>query len=191
MNSKTNSREKMVAAAEKLFQIKGFNATGLNEILKESDSPKGSLYYYFPNGKEELALVAIESAGKHIHNKLSAELDKYSNPILAIQYVIKNIIEALNIEGKLEGISISLLALENYLSNESLRESCKKAFIVLEDMYAKKLIRSGFPKKVAQELGMVIEAIIEGAIIVSLTKKDTTSLLGASNQIGILLSHYI
>lgn len=191
MNTKTDSREKMIAAAERLFQIKGFNATGLNEILKESNSPKGSLYYYFPNGKEELALVAIELASKHIHNKLSAELNKYSNPILAVQYVIENIIEALNTEGKLEGISISLLALENYLSNESLREACKKAFIVLEDMYAEKLIKSGIPREISHELGMVIESMIEGAITVSLTTKDTNPLLGISNQISILLNHYI
>lgn len=40
MNNKTDSREKIIKAASKLFQIKGFNATGLNEILKESKSPK-------------------------------------------------------------------------------------------------------------------------------------------------------
>jgi TetR/AcrR family transcriptional repressor of lmrAB and yxaGH operons len=62
MKNKTCSREKILTAASMLFQVKGYNATGLSEILKESGSPKGSLYYYFPGGKEELALEAINES---------------------------------------------------------------------------------------------------------------------------------
>lgn len=88
MNNKTDSREKIIEAASKLFQIKGFNATGLNEILKESKSPKGSLYYYFPDGKEQLALEAIRLASKSILERLETTLNKYSDPIKAIKYLI-------------------------------------------------------------------------------------------------------
>lgn len=191
MNAKTDSREKIVAAASKLFQIKGFNATGMNEILKESDAPKGSLYYYFPNGKEELALAAIELASKIIQSKIKTGLSKYSDPVLAIQEVIKNVVAALNKEGKLQNVSISLIALETYLSSGLLREACKKSFTVLENIYAEKLIESGFPKETASELGMVIQIMIEGAITVSVTKKDITPLLAVANQISILIKHYV
>jgi TetR/AcrR family transcriptional repressor of lmrAB and yxaGH operons len=191
MKNKTDSREKILSAAAMLFQIKGFNAAGLNEILKESGSPKGSLYYYFPNGKEELALEAIKLTSKSIQNRLKIVLDKYSNPIEAIQCIIKNIIEDLKKEGKLKDISISLIALETYLSSEPLRKACQEVYIVLQNMYAAKLIQSGLSKEVAQELAIVIHAMIEGAITVSVTGKNDVALLTVSNQIDILLNHYL
>ena len=48
MGSKMNTREKILTTAAFLFQKNGYHATGLNEIIKESGTPKGSLYYYFP-----------------------------------------------------------------------------------------------------------------------------------------------
>ena len=85
MKNKTDSKEKILTAASRLFQTKGYNATGLNEILKESDSPKGSLYYYFSNGKEEVALEAIKLSSHFIQTKIQNALDKYLKPIQAIQ----------------------------------------------------------------------------------------------------------
>ena len=189
MNNKTNSREKILTTASKLFQLKGYNATGLNEILKESASPKGSLYYYFPNGKEELAVEAIKLASEAIEKGIRTALEKYSNPVKAIQYNIKTIIKELNNEGKLQDISISLLSLETYLLSEQLREACKKATIVMENVYVEKLIKSGFNKEKAEELGIVITLMIEGAITVSVTKRDVSALLMVSKQIEILLSN--
>ena len=187
MNIKTDSKEKILATASRLFQLKGYHATGLNEILKESGSPKGSLYYYFPNGKEELALAAIQLASESIENNIRTALGKYSDPLEAIQYNIRNIMEDLNTEGKVEDISISLLSLETYLSSEKLRMACKAAFLVLENVYAEKLIESGMPEEKAKELGMVIQLMIEGAITVSVTKKEVTALFAVSHQIEKLL----
>jgi TetR/AcrR family transcriptional repressor of lmrAB and yxaGH operons len=59
MSEKINTKEKFIETASRLFEIKGYNATGLNEILSESGAPKGSLYYHFPKGKEQLALEAV------------------------------------------------------------------------------------------------------------------------------------
>ena len=189
MNNKNNSRQKILDTASKLFQIKGYNATGLNEILKESGSPKGSLYYYFPNGKEELAVEAIKLASKVIEKNIRTALEVYSDPVKAIQCNIENIIKILNLEGKLKDISISLISLETYLSSDKLRQSCQKAFILLENAYTQKLIDSGYNKEKAEELGMVIQLMIEGAITVSVTRKNVSALKAVSKQIEILLKY--
>lgn len=189
MNNKNDSRQKILSTASKLFQVKGYNATGLNEILKESGSPKGSLYYYFPNGKEELAVEAIKLASKAIEKSIRISLTKYSDPIKAMKYNIENIIEHLRLEGKLKDISISLLSLETYLSSDQLRGACEEAFILLEKVYIEKLIESGYNKEKSEELGVVIQLMIEGAITVSVTKKDVSALIAVSNQIETLLKY--
>lgn len=191
MKNKTDSKEKILAVAASLFQIKGYNATGLNEILKESGSPKGSLYYYFPNGKEELALEAIRLASKSIQMRIQTTLNQYSNPIEGIQSVIKNMTEDLKRDNKFKDMSISLIALETYLSSESLREACKEAFIDLQNLYSKKLIQSGLSNEIALELGTFIQVMIEGAITVSVTEKNATALLTVNKQVGILLNSYL
>ncbi len=47
----TNSKEKILSAAAKLFSQKGYHATSLSQITKESSAPRGSIYYYFPDWK--------------------------------------------------------------------------------------------------------------------------------------------
>lgn len=83
-SNKGNTKEKFIETASRLFEVKGYNATGLNEILAESGAPKGSLYYHFPQGKEQLALEAINSAGEKIKANLLKNLESIENPAEAI-----------------------------------------------------------------------------------------------------------
>nr|WP_243763813.1 helix-turn-helix domain-containing protein [Bacillus sp. XF8] len=50
----TNTKEKLLNAASKLFRKQGYHATSLSQITKESNALRGSIYYYFPEGKEQL-----------------------------------------------------------------------------------------------------------------------------------------
>ncbi|MBK8129269.1 MAG: TetR/AcrR family transcriptional regulator [bacterium] len=47
-------REQIIQSTCQLIEIQGYHATGIKQILAESEAPKGSLYYYFPDGKDEL-----------------------------------------------------------------------------------------------------------------------------------------
>ena len=49
----------MLEAATQLFRVQGLHATGLAEVLEKSGAPRGSLYHYFPGGKEQLAVEAL------------------------------------------------------------------------------------------------------------------------------------
>lgn len=191
MKDRTDSREKILTVAARLFQIKGYNSTGLNEIIKESGCPKGSLYYYFPNGKEELAAEAVKLAGQSIRNKMQIVLDQFSNPAEGIDALIRGIIENLEKDGKLEDTSLSLISLETYLSIEPLRKACESAFLSMQDLFRKKLRESRLSEETASELAVFIQVAMEGAITVSLTEKDPEALSTVSKQISILLNHYI
>jgi len=60
MPRKTDARARAIATAQRLFRIQGYTATGLNQIIEESGSPKGSFYFHFPRGKAQLAEEAID-----------------------------------------------------------------------------------------------------------------------------------
>jgi len=57
---KTSTREKILNSAYKLFYKKGFNGTSIDDILKDAQLNKGSLYHIFKSKKEVLLAVIEE-----------------------------------------------------------------------------------------------------------------------------------
>lgn len=188
MGSNTNAKERFIETAYKLFEVKGYNATGLNEILKESGAPKGSLYYHFPNGKEQLALESIKLAGEKITSNLKRMLDTFENPIDGIIFNFNEIADIIDENKKMHNMSISLIALETYDSSEVLRTACEKVFEAIENIYVNKLIDYGFDENKAKDIAISISAMIEGAIILSLTRKNGEVLRNIGKQIHLLIN---
>lgn len=188
MRNNTNAKEKFIETAYKLFEVKGYNATGLNEILKESGAPKGSLYYHFPNGKEELALESIKLTGEKITTNLKKNLEVFENPIDGIMLNINNLAEIIDNNKKMHDMSISLVALETYNSSEVLRNACEKVFETIEKIYIKKLIEHGFSENKAEDIAALISVMTEGAITLSLTRRNGETLRKLAKQIPTLIS---
>jgi TetR/AcrR family transcriptional repressor of lmrAB and yxaGH operons len=60
MPRQSDARAQAIAAADRLFRVQGYTATGLTQILRESGAPKGSFYFHFPRGKAQLAEEVID-----------------------------------------------------------------------------------------------------------------------------------
>ena len=54
------TREQLLTATAQLLESQGYYGTGLNEIVRVSGAPKGSVYHYFPAGKQQIAAEALE-----------------------------------------------------------------------------------------------------------------------------------
>lgn len=195
MDAELGTRDRIVKAATVLFQNKGYHATGLNEILRKSNAPKGSLYYYFPDGKEQLALEAINQTKIFIEKTIRERLELIQDPAESIKNSIEEMADNLNAgeDEKLsfrstKKVSINLIAMETATSNETLRNACDSAFNTWQNVYAQKLIDGGFEKERAKNLSLIIQTMIEGAIIMSLTKKSDKPLIEIANQIPIIVT---
>src|SRR5689334_5215992 len=55
MPKRSDSKDRMIAAARRLFREHGYLGTALSDVVTESAAPRGSIYFHFPGGKEELA----------------------------------------------------------------------------------------------------------------------------------------
>ncbi len=60
MTDEPGTRARLINAATRLFRQRGYDGTGLAEILAEAGVPKGSLYHHFPEGKADLACAAAD-----------------------------------------------------------------------------------------------------------------------------------
>src|SRR2546423_11022756 len=65
-NERTDSRASMVRSAASLIRTRGVNATSFSEVLADSGAPRGSIYYHFPKGKEQLAEDAIRWTSERV-----------------------------------------------------------------------------------------------------------------------------
>src|ERR1700754_4254703 len=69
MPKRSDSKDRMIAAARRLFRQHGYFGTALSDVVAESSAPRGSLYFHFPGGKEELAteVALVHSADAIAH----------------------------------------------------------------------------------------------------------------------------
>ncbi|GKV69724.1 putative HTH-type transcriptional regulator YxaF [Sporosarcina sp. NCCP-2716] len=189
--SKVQSREKMLEAATRLFHLKGYHATGVNQILQESGAPKGSLYYHFPGGKEQLAAEAIQLSGQLIAGDIRVHLDKYEDAVQAFQQLIQFIAGQFErIDGLLElpTVPLGLLAAETAQVNEHLRQTCEETFGMWESLYIGKLLQCGYSDERARVISTSMIALIEGSVTLSLTRNTNGPLLQIRELIPALLS---
>ncbi|GAC1632806.1 MAG: TetR/AcrR family transcriptional regulator [Nevskia sp.] len=70
----SNARQDAIDTAVRLFRTQGYSATGLTQLLEESGAPKGSFYFHFPGGKEELALEALRVWGDALAVRMKAKV---------------------------------------------------------------------------------------------------------------------
>lgn len=81
MIKNTATRDKLIDAGAALIAQQGYNATGINAVLKNCGVPKGSFYHYF-SSKEEFGLAVIEHFASEYDDNLAALFEDSSQPPL-------------------------------------------------------------------------------------------------------------
>lgn len=181
------TRQKILTTTSSLLERQGYHATGLNQIVKESGTPRGSLYYYFPEGKEELASEAVTQRMEQMATYLRRFLGQIDDPIEAIHALIMEMAQQTAQSGCANGAPIAAVALEASNTSERIRKACEAGYQGLEDVFAAKLVMGGFSAEKAGALASTINAAIEGAMIVSRAKHDTTVLVNVANDMKTLM----
>lgn len=78
---KESTQARLIETGQRIFLEKGYNHTGIQEVLKDAGVPKGSFYYYFKN-KEDFGLNVIESFAATYNAKLDRVLkDEALSPL--------------------------------------------------------------------------------------------------------------
>lgn len=184
----SSTRQQIIEKTSELLERQGYHATGLNQIVAESDTPRGSLYYYFPEGKEELAAEAIEYKAQQMSEHLGRHLAAYDDPIKAIYHFLLNVadrIESLNCCG---GSPMAAVALETSNHSTRLRQACGGGYHLMQKLFEEKLLAGGFLPSRAHTLAVTVLAALEGGVILSRTEQNAGSLRLVAEEMRQLLS---
>lgn len=74
------SRQRMIEAAIALMRESGLSGAGINEIVRESGAPKGSVYHFFPAGKQQIAAEALDLYAGRVQAFIEAALASRGTP---------------------------------------------------------------------------------------------------------------
>ncbi len=182
MARRTDTRERMVRTAAELFHAQGYHATGLNQVLAAGGAPKGSLYFHFPGGKEQLAAEAVTLAGDELCAALKSVMADAPTPIAALERVLDLLGRRLVTSDYTNGCPISTVALDASAESEPIREACVAAYASWRQAIADHLDRAD-----AAEVATVVLAAIEGAVLLARTLRDLSPLHAVATHLGVLL----
>lgn len=183
----SDARERIIDTACQLMESQGYHATGLNQIVRESGAPKGSLYYYFPNGKEELAAEAIRHTGQTVEARIRASLEVIADPAEAVRQFIHTLAGHMAASGYQAGGPITTVALESATTSKRINAVCQDVYTAWQAAFSEKLLCSGIDTARAVRLAALIVASLEGGIVLSRTVHSVEPLHNVAEEVGALI----
>ena len=167
MPRKSDAKDRMIAAARRLFREHGYLGTALSDVVTESAAPRGSMYFHFPGGKEELATeVTLLHAGDHIANMNRAAATTSTAAQLIAAFIGREC-DDLVASNYREGCAMAPIVIESTPASDHLSDATRRAFQDLITTLAARLTEKGLPRDRAVQLATNVWSSLEGALILS------------------------
>lgn len=170
-----------------LIQTGGYSGTGLNAVIEHAAAPKGSVYFHFPAGKEELGVAAVELATQQFETLIAEASAATESPGEAVRAVIEALATIVGESDFRLGCPVSVVTLEMGAESERLRQACAVAFESWIAPTAAFLASGGVEAGEARVLATVVVSTIEGAVIVSRAMRSTQPLFSAAEVVVQLI----
>jgi TetR/AcrR family transcriptional regulator, lmrAB and yxaGH operons repressor len=187
MSAPPRHRGAIVRAAAALFRRNGYAATGINEISEVSGAPKGSLYHYFPGGKDQIGEAAVRFAGAGVVATLERFEQEHGSAASMIRAYCKLLAGWMAKSGFRDGCPIATTLLESAPQSADMAAAGREAFAGWCGVIARALVRDGFGKAEAKRLSTLAVSSIEGALILARVESSARPIEEVARALGAAL----
>ena len=179
--ARKSTREHLIDVGLGLMHRDGYNATGLTDILKAADVPKGSFYHHF-GSKEDFAAAVLERYGIRAREHTTAILNDASTPPLKrLRRYFNDLVKVYGQKGAIPGCMIGRFSLEVASESARLRERISASFdrwqhtiaTVLQQAVSQKELPAGTDSELLA--GFLLNSW-EGALLRSQAEKNNAPL---------------
>ena len=147
-----STKERILQVGADIIHHKGYNHTGLQEILQAAEVPKGSFYNYFKN-KEDFGLQVVDYFVNHFGSLAKSVLeDSNVSPLKRIEKLLDLFIDYFQSEDFARGCPIGNLSQEMGDLSPAFREKLKYAMDQMVQCYAKALIEAQIAGEIPESL---------------------------------------
>ena len=174
-------------AAATLFRRNGYAATGINEIADVAGAPKGSLYHYFPDGKDQIGEAAVRFAGKGVVVTLEKLEQEYRTAAAMVQAYCRLLAGWMAKSGFRDGCPISTTLLESAPQTPGIAMAGREAFANWRTVIARALLRDGFSRAEARRLSTLAVSAIEGSLILARVDKSGEPIEDVAKSLAVVL----
>jgi AcrR family transcriptional regulator len=181
------TRERIVEVSAELMAKQGYNATGVKQIVAAAEAPFGSLYHFFPGGKEQLGAEAIRVSGAMYGQLIEAVFDPAPDPVTGIRLFFAGAAAHLEETDYADACPIATVALEISSSSEPMRIACADVFESWIEAGAQRFERAGLTPERARELVVAMLAALEGAFVLARAARSTEPVLVAGETMATVV----
>ena len=171
-SGRSGTRDRILRASAELFRRHGYAGTGLKAILAASDAPYGSLYHFFPGGKEELGVAALRTGGVTYRELVESFFAEGVDVVDATQSFFEGAVELVEATNFADACPIATVALEVASTNEPMREAAAEAFESWLVVVEQRFVEAGMSSSLARDVAVQLFSMIEGAFVLSRTIRD-------------------
>ena len=182
------TRARLTAATATLLQRQGYHGTGLAEIVAESGAPRGSLYFYFPGGKEELACAALRASGDEWRRRLATVIDEQPDLGRAVTAVCAELAVELAASDFAHGCPLATVALEASVTSEAVRATVAGHYQGWIDTIGARLVAQGFGAEPARRIASFALAAIEGGLLLAKVTRSIAPLREVGETLRLMVS---
>lgn len=185
MTEELSTRDRIIQATAELMELHGYHGTGLNDIVKHSGAPKGSIYHYFPDGKVEIAAETIAMTNNHVYQNIEAALSAHDDAAEAVRETVLQVMTHFQEhQCKRSGMTspMELASISDVIRNMLVRGMQDR-----RSLFEQKLILGGIAQEQSYQLSWIIIAAVTGAILLSRVHEHTEALEHVSEQLYNLI----
>jgi AcrR family transcriptional regulator len=175
MPRRTDSRSRMIHAAAELFRQRGYHATTFSDVVRESGAPRGSTYFHFPGGKQELAREAIARAGDEVEETVDEAARHTDDPGSLVRALAQIIASRLERSGYQSGCAIATMVLELAPHDEEFSADFDRVFARWRAALVTRFEPLGIAPDRAAVLADLTISALEGAAVLSRAARSTES----------------
>ncbi|MFE5050252.1 TetR/AcrR family transcriptional regulator [Streptomyces sp. NPDC056637] len=183
MGRSSDAREKILASAQSLIELRGYTALGVAEICKAAGVPKGSFYYFFES-KEALALAVLDEHWKAQRSNWARVLQDDAEPLSRLRRLFEETEASLRAGqqscGTVSGCMFGNLTLELSNQAEPIRKRLQQIFDAQVEMVEKVIAEARERGEAAvgdaREAARSIVAQLEGQVLFAKLYNDAQHL---------------
>lgn len=173
----TPTRDRMIAGAADLLRRKGMTATSMREVVRYSNTPRGSIAHHFPGGKRQLLEAAVDHAGREVSEPLAQLLDKHG-PLQGLEMFVALWRKTLEETAFQAGCAVLAVAVEPYTCDQrgeldaeleaqiqlQLLDQANGIFVQWQEIISRSLQDVGVVVVRSRSLALLAIASIEGSV---------------------------
>jgi TetR/AcrR family transcriptional regulator, lmrAB and yxaGH operons repressor len=178
-----DTRDRLLNSTATLIQKYGLHGASLNSILDEGEAPRGSLYYFFPGGKEQLVLEATVRSVEVVTSILKEMLASQSAAD-AVRSYFAAAADELAKSGFVFGCPVTPIIMDLDEPTAALAAVCRDAMANWCDMYEKGFGAAGMSAERARSLAILAIASLEGSLIMARAARNTEAISVAGEEVA-------